>query len=357
MTHERLSQSDWELDRPEDDLRGRSVMDDSDHAVGRVTDMLVDSATSTIDGVVLDDGRELGMDQLDQTGAGLRIREGWSTDTEPSGQDLAETDAASHDTVRVRRHEEQLQATTERARAGEVQIDKQVVEERQQLNVPVTREEVEIRRVAVDRAATGDEEAFAEGDTIRVPVVEERVVTRKEPRVVEELEISKRSITETERVDDTVRKERIDVRQEGDVTVSGGSREAMSTTDTSTRESTYRDSDTGGRDDRGEVGGEAVGAGGGALAGAAVGGVVGGPPGAVVGGIVGAAGGALAGEAVEGGDEEAGSAAGGGVGSVAGAAIGGAVAGPPGAAVGAAVGAGAGAAVGDKGEEEVKEDR
>src|SRR3954471_13440206 len=120
------------------------------------------------------------------------------------------------DSVRVNRYEETLDATKEREQAGEVRVSKDVVEERQQLDVPLEREEVQVRRTPVDRPATGDETAFAaEGETIRVPVVEERPVIRKEARVVEELEIDKRRVQDTEHVSDTVRKERFNVDAEG----------------------------------------------------------------------------------------------------------------------------------------------
>jgi hypothetical protein len=39
----------------------------------------------------------------------------------------------------------------------------------------VTREEVQVRRVSTDRPATGSQDAFTDGDTIRVPVSAEHV--------------------------------------------------------------------------------------------------------------------------------------------------------------------------------------
>lgn len=78
-------------------------------------------------------------------------------------------------------------------------------------DVPVTREEVSIERRSVDRPAGG--EAFTE-DSIDVPVYEERVQTGKEARVVEELEVGKTSVTDTERVEETVRREEFDIDDE-----------------------------------------------------------------------------------------------------------------------------------------------
>jgi uncharacterized protein (TIGR02271 family) len=50
-----------------------------------------------------------------------------------------------------------------------------------------------------------------DGETIRVPLRAEDVDVRKDTRVVEEVVISKRPVTETKRVSDTVRREEVDV--------------------------------------------------------------------------------------------------------------------------------------------------
>src|SRR3954447_21226712 len=126
------------------------------------------------------------------------------------------------DSRRLTLHEEELQAQTRREQAGEVAVSKRVVQENQQVEVPVTHEEVEVRRVRVNRADAGSEPAFAdEGETIRGPVTAEAVEVTKTPRVVEEIEISKRPVTERQTVSDTVRREEADISREGDVTVAG----------------------------------------------------------------------------------------------------------------------------------------
>lgn len=127
---------------------------------------------------------------------------------------------STDDTIRVPIHEEELRAEKTRAQAGEVEIRKDVVAEEQTLDVPVTREEIEVRRYAVDRAAS-DAEVVDTGDTIRVPVMGERVNVEKDVRVTEEVEVSKRAVTDTERVSDTVRREEVNVERDGDVDVVG----------------------------------------------------------------------------------------------------------------------------------------
>jgi len=90
-----------------------------------------------------------------------------------------------------------------------------VVEDRQAVDTPVTREEVTVERRSVDRPASGD--SFTD-ESIDVPVYEERVEAGKESRVVEEPEVGKTSVTDTERVEETVRREELDIDDESGTT-------------------------------------------------------------------------------------------------------------------------------------------
>jgi uncharacterized protein (TIGR02271 family) len=93
----------------------------------------------------------------------------------------------------------------------------------------VTHDEVQVRRVRVDRDATAGDAAFTDdGETIRVPVTAETVEVTKQPRVVEEIEISKRPVTERQTVRDTVRREEADVSQQGDVAMADGTTDRSS---------------------------------------------------------------------------------------------------------------------------------
>jgi uncharacterized protein (TIGR02271 family) len=126
------------------------------------------------------------------------------------------------DRVRVPLHEEELRAERRTDTAGEVTVGKKVVEEERDFDVPVTHDEVEVRRVPADRRTADTSEAFTEGDTIRVPVSAERVEVTKEPRVVEEIEISKRPVTESQRVSERVRREEVEVDESGNVLTGAG---------------------------------------------------------------------------------------------------------------------------------------
>jgi len=83
----------------------------------------------------------------------------------------------------------------------------------------VTHEEVIVERHPVEpRPAT---QPIGEGQTIEVPVREERVTVEKQPVVYEEVEIGKRAVQEAERVSGTIRREEAHIERDGDVTVRG----------------------------------------------------------------------------------------------------------------------------------------
>lgn len=129
----------------------------------------------------------------------------------------------AHDQRSVPLREEQLQARKETVNAGEVGVRKEVVTERQAMDVPVTREEVHIERRNVDPRPS--DRPIGEGETIKVPVREERVTAEKQTYVTGEVEIDKRKVQETQRVEGEVRREEARIEREGDVDVRGDERD------------------------------------------------------------------------------------------------------------------------------------
>jgi len=130
--------------------------------------------------------------------------------------DVDTTNMQSRDeTLQLR--EEELRAHKETVEAGRVQLGKDVVEQEQTLDVPVTREEVYVERHAVTRQPADEPIQTGDSETIRVPVREERVEVEKTPVVYEEVGIGKRVTQETQSVSDTVRREELRVDSDGPV--------------------------------------------------------------------------------------------------------------------------------------------
>jgi uncharacterized protein (TIGR02271 family) len=111
--------------------------------------------------------------------------------------------------------EEELTASVRETEAGAARIQKRVVAEDRVLEVPVTEEQIRVERRVVDRAADAtDADAFEE-IVIEVPLTQQEVELRKQARVAEEVVVTKDAVQHTEQVRGTVRREEVDVIDEG----------------------------------------------------------------------------------------------------------------------------------------------
>jgi uncharacterized protein (TIGR02271 family) len=119
---------------------------------------------------------------------------------------------------RIQLRGERLRTFKERVQRGEVRLRKEVITENQQVEVPVTREEIVIERAPASGnvRVAGD---IGSDQDIRVPLSEERVRVEKQPVVNEEVRVGKRQVQRSERVSGDVRHEELRVDKDGDVDV------------------------------------------------------------------------------------------------------------------------------------------
>ncbi|NYE09300.1 uncharacterized protein (TIGR02271 family) [Bacillus niacini] len=114
--------------------------------------------------------------------------------------------------------EEQLDVNKHSVQTGEVEVKKDVVEEQKTVNVPVTHDEVYVERRSIDNTDADTTTPIGDEETIRVPIVEEKVEVTKKPVVAEELVIGKKQVTETQQVTENIKREEAKVTQEEDAT-------------------------------------------------------------------------------------------------------------------------------------------
>jgi len=120
---------------------------------------------------------------------------------------------------KMKLREERLRIEKERVSAGQVNVRKEVTTERQNVQVPVEREEVVITRRDVSGGGSTADAGTIGDEEIRIPVSEERVNVSKDTVVTGEVEIGKRKTTDTQTVSDDVRKEKVRLENEGNVRV------------------------------------------------------------------------------------------------------------------------------------------
>ena len=110
----------------------------------------------------------------------------------------------------VVRHEEELRVSTQAHEIGSVRARKHVETDRVEEVVPRQLEEADVERIAVSDGDTGELETLPDG-SVSIPLLEEELVITKRTVVRERIVIRKRTVTEHERIEADLRRERIDV--------------------------------------------------------------------------------------------------------------------------------------------------
>lgn len=115
----------------------------------------------------------------------------------------------------VVRHEERLKVGTQERETGRVRLRKHVVTERENVEVPVRREEVRVERTPITDADTVDRDVKLGEEEHEVVLHEERPVVEKETVPVEKVSVDKQTVQETQNVQADVAKEQIEVDEDG----------------------------------------------------------------------------------------------------------------------------------------------
>lgn len=104
--------------------------------------------------------------------------------------------------------EERVEVGTESHETGRVRLRKYVVTENVTKTVPVQREEVRVERIPLDEDSRAGH--IDDGDELEVTLHEEKAVINKDTVAVEEVRLSKETVTDQETVNTEVRKEQVD---------------------------------------------------------------------------------------------------------------------------------------------------
>ena len=116
--------------------------------------------------------------------------------------------------VELIRHEDELGIGTEIATVGRIRAEKRVEVEHVAQDVPRTFEQAEVERVPAEEGDSGQIETLPDG-SISIPVLEEELVVTKRTVVRERIVIRKELVTEHERVEAELRRERVEVEEDG----------------------------------------------------------------------------------------------------------------------------------------------
>jgi uncharacterized protein (TIGR02271 family) len=162
-------------------------------------------------------------EEVEAVGTGYQGAEVAGTSTidaaDSTGQEVTDTgyvdqraDASSNVAGdRIQLFGEVLRVHKERVSRGEARVRRDVITENQTVEVPVTREELVLERVAVPADTPAPSANIGRSQEIRVPLSEDRVRVEKVPVVTEEVRIGKREVADVARVEDDVRREELRV--------------------------------------------------------------------------------------------------------------------------------------------------
>ena len=129
---------------------------------------------------------------------------------------VADTEFAE-DSVHMDLRAEELDIDKHLVETGDVVLHKNIVEEEQVVNVPVSHDQVVIEQRVIDHEPT--DEPITDEETIRIPVTAENIDVDKHTVVTGEISAHKQSVQETQQVRDVLHKEVADVEQHGDTDI------------------------------------------------------------------------------------------------------------------------------------------
>jgi len=161
-------------------------------------------------GPTFDDDREITPEFEEEVYSYYGLSRSASTEESGAYESYDET-ATDEDELRVQRSEEELTAGTREREAGQLKVRKRVRTDREQIEVPTRHEEVSVERVPASGEAT---EAEIGDDEVVVPVTEEEVVVGKRAVAKEEVRIRKDVVSDTETVEEDVRREEVEIEDE-----------------------------------------------------------------------------------------------------------------------------------------------
>ena len=153
-------------------------------------------------------------------GAGAGYAAGERTDVDTERRDVVDADRRDvADNDEIIRSEEQLNVSKDRVETGEVRLRKYVVNETENGEVPVEREEVRVVREPITDADRANYDGNIGEQEASVTLSEDRVNVSKESVPVEKVSLEKDTVRDTETVSEEVRKERFETDGvvEGDV--------------------------------------------------------------------------------------------------------------------------------------------
>lgn len=207
-----VSLGDWKLEHSSQDIRGRPLVSPDGHKYGVIQDLLVDRDKGRVAAVRLEDGRTTAVEPLEIHDNAVVYGDAASAHAE-SGR------AGGHVVEK-----EVVPVVEERVAIGkrvsehgrEIRVRTDVVSDRVTEDVNLRDETVSVEKRPVQRRVSAeDAESMLDGRTVSMTERDEEAVVAKEAVVTDEIVLKKAAADRVERVEETVRKTKVDVDESG----------------------------------------------------------------------------------------------------------------------------------------------
>lgn len=193
------------------EYQGDQMVTDGTGRTGRiVAHTRSDDGDELIEIILADEQRVLvprAMLTEDEQSGDYRLRDEFET-FQPAGVDEA---GEVEEVARIPIIEEELTIGKRTVETGRVRASVVVNEREELVDVPLTTERVEIERIPINQIIDEPQEPFYEGDTLVVPVVEERLVVQKQLVLTEEVRIRRVAETNDHRERITLRSQDVEI--------------------------------------------------------------------------------------------------------------------------------------------------
>jgi len=112
------------------------------------------------------------------------------------------------DELNIKLREERLDITKDQVKTANVNVHKDIITDEHTISVPVTREDLVIEKKAVGRNK--------KSKIIRIPLSTEHIEVIKHPKPLNDVNVYKKKFTETETIEETIKKETLNIDSEGE---------------------------------------------------------------------------------------------------------------------------------------------
>jgi uncharacterized protein (TIGR02271 family) len=136
------------------------------------------------------------------------IAEEYSSSSYRQEEDKSNSNVSRETDTRIPLIEERLNVSKEES-TEEATVTKEPITETKTVEVPVTHEEVTIEKRPASGTAASSERPVESKTEIKIPLKKEEVQVTKQPYVKEEVAVKKKPVTETRKVSEQVRSEKV----------------------------------------------------------------------------------------------------------------------------------------------------